>query len=261
MGMDEHYPATMKMDIVEGRGFLRSDTAVVMINQKAKEMMGLDNPIGQTINAYGNKRIVGVMKDFNFKSIHNEIEPMVILNPKQMNQVYLKYEDSYKGSIVQTIEATWKELFPNKEFDYHFLAQDFDELYRAEERTKRLSTYFAVLAIIISSLGLFGLVSYAMEQRMKEIGIRKALGASVQTLFFLLTKDFTKLVLISLAISIPLGWYGMNRWLSGFAYHIELSIGMFVLAGLSALIITVLTVSYQSIQASTNNPVKTLRNE
>lgn len=261
MGMDENYANTMEMKILEGRNFLRSDTSVVMINEKAKEIMGLENPVGQTINAYGDKRIVGVMKDFHFKSVHTKIEPMIILNPKEMGLLYVKYEPSYEGSIVQTMETTWDELFPNREFSYDFLAQDFDELYDAEERTKTLSIYFAVLAIIISCLGLFGLVSYAMEQRLKEVGIRKALGASVRTLFFLLTTDFTKLVLISLLISIPAGWYAMSQWLDSFAYHIDLSVGIFALAAFSALLITILTVSYQSIKASTSNPVRALRNE
>ena len=261
MGMGEHYMSTMEMTVLEGRGFLASDSAVVMINEKASEVMGLDDPVGKTMNAFGNKRIVGVVKDFNFKSIHTEIEPIIIFKPDQLSQVYIKYEANQESNIVQSMERAWKNVFPNRDFGYSFLAQDFEELYNAEQRTKKLSTYFAILAIIISCLGLFGLVSYATEQRMKEIGIRKALGASVRTLFLLLTSDFTKLVLISLFISIPLSWYAMSKWLEGFAYRIELSVGTFILAAISALIITLLTVSYQSIKASTSNPVKALRNE
>ncbi len=261
MGMDEHYPATMEMNILEGRSFLEADTATVMINEKAKAMMGLENPVGQTITAFGEQRIVGVIEDFNFKSIHSEIEPMVIFKFDRMNRVYVKYEPSQKDAIVATLENSWNKIFPEREFSYDFLEEDFQELYEAEQRTSTLSTYFAILAIIVSCLGLFGLVSYAMEQRMREIGIRKVLGASVSNLFVLLTGDFTKLILISLVISMPLGWYAMNQWLNGFAYHIELSIGMFVLSAFSALVITLLTVSYQSIRASTNNPVRALRNE
>lgn len=261
MGVDEHYMSTMGMTILEGREFLASDSAVVMINERAKEIMGLEEPVGQTITGGGELRIVGVVKDFNFKSIHTAIEPIVIFKLNQMSQVYVKYQAGEETQVVRDMEKAWAKVFPNREFDYYFLQADFDELYDAEARTSKLSTYFATLAIIISCLGLFGLVSYAMEQRMKEIGIRKALGASVNSLFMLLTKDFTKLVLISLVISIPLGWYAMNQWLDGFAYRVSLSAGIFLLSAASALMITLLTVSYQSIRASRSNPVKALRNE
>ncbi len=262
MSIDEHYMSTMKMNVLEGRGFLEADTAVVMINERAKEMMGLDEPVGKTISSfYGDARIVGVVQDFNFKSIHNEIEPIIIIKREGLSRVYVKYADTHQGQIAGTMKSSWDELFPDKEFHFDFLQQDFDDLYSAEERTSRLSTYFAILAIMISCLGLFGLVSYATEQRTREIGIRKALGASVKTLFLLLTKDFAKLVLISLFISIPLGWYAMDSWLDNFAYHTHLGPGVFVISALAALAITFVTVSYQSIMASTNSPVKALRNQ
>lgn len=261
MGVDEHYMPAMEMNILEGRGFLEADTAVVIINQKAKEMMGLDDPVGKSITYSGQKRIIGVVQDFNFKSIHSEIEPIVIFKLDGLRRVYVKYSPNYEGSIAQTMEDTWAGLFPDKEFHYNFLQKDFDEMYDAEERTSKLSTYFAILAVLISCLGLFGLVAYATEQRTREIGIRKALGASVKTLFLLLTQDFARLVIISLFISIPLGWYAMDNWLQNFAYHTELSVGIFALSALSALAITFITVSYQSIKASTGSPVKALRNQ
>ncbi|OEK05585.1 hypothetical protein BFP71_14070 [Roseivirga misakiensis] len=261
MGMDHNYVKTMDMTILEGRDFLYTDTAAVLINEKAKALMGMDDPVGKTMSAYGDRRIVGVIKDFNFKSIHTEIEPLVILHRKDLGLALIKYEDAYAGDVIKTVEKKWGEVFPSKSFNYGFLEQDFSELYVAEERTKKLSTYFAVLAIIISCMGLFGLVSYAVEQRKKEVGIRKVLGASVAKLFLLMTNDFAKLVLISLAVSIPVGRYAMSLWLEGFAYRIELSAETYILSGLIALAITILTVSYQSIRAATNNPVTTLRNE
>ncbi|MCE7995368.1 MAG: FtsX-like permease family protein [Roseivirga sp.] len=262
MGVDEHYMSTMQMRLIEGREFLEADTAVVMINQRAKEMMGLDEPIGKSITSfYGEARIVGMVNDFNFKSIHSEIEPIVIFKLDRLSRVYVKYEDTYQGKIAATMEGVWNELFPDKEYHFDFLQQDFDDMYNAEERTSKLSTYFAILAVMISCLGLFGLVSYATEQRTREIGIRKALGASVKTLFLLLTKDFAKLVLLSLLLSIPLGWYAMDSWLQNFAYHTRLDIGIFVISGIAALAITFVTVSYQSIRASTSSPVKALRNQ
>ena len=150
---------------------------------------------------------------------------------------------------------------PDREFDYYFLDDDFAKLYQAEDRTKILSSYFAIFAILISCLGLFGLVSYATEQRTKEVGVRKVLGASVNNLFLLLTGDFTKLVLISLLFSIPLGWFVMSKWLDNFAFRIDLTAGIFILAAISALLIALITVSYQTIKASISNPVLALRNE
>jgi len=261
MSMDHRYMDAMKMNILEGRGFLPTDSAVLIINEKAKEVMGLENPVGLTMTARGERRIVGVVKDFNFKSIHTPIEPMVIILRKNLNRVYIKYAPEYEDRIAATVQSTWQEIFPEREINYYFLDQDFQEMYDAEKRTSLLSTCFAVLAIIISCLGLFGLVSYAMEQRLKEIGIRKALGASVGNLFVLLTGDFTKLVFISLVISVPISWFAINGWLENFAYHITISWWVFVVSAIAAMGITLLTVSYQSIKASRTNPVKALRHE
>ena len=202
-----------------------------------------------------------MVEDFNFKSIHTAIEPIVIFKLSGLNRVYIKYEPDEANNIVSTVEEVWSKFLPDREFDYYFLDEDFDRMYEAEERTSKLSTYFAGLAIIISCLGLFGLVSYATEQRTKEVGVRKVLGASVQNLFLLLTGDFLRLVLISFIISIPIGWYTMDKWLAGFAYHIDLSVWIFVFSGAATLGIALLTVSYQSIRASISNPVRALRYE
>ena len=261
MGIDEHYMTTMEMNIIEGRPFSHTDSAVVFINEKAQEIMGLKDPVGELITANGERKIVGVVEDFNFKSIHTAIEPIVIFKLSGLNRVYIKYEPDEANNIVSTVEGVWSKLLPDREFDYYFLDEDFDRMYEAEERTSKLSTYFAGLAIIISCLGLFGLVSYATEQRTKEVGVRKVLGASVQNLFLLLTGDFLRLVLISFIISIPIGWYAMDKWLAGFAYHIDLSVWIFVFSGAATLGIALLTVSYQSIRVSISNPVRALRYE
>lgn len=261
MSVDENYISTMEMEVVEGRGFLPSDSAVVMINEKAREIMRLQDPVGQSIDGGGPLRIVGVVKDFNFKSVHTAIEPIIIMKQDELNMVYIKYEKGNEASVIAGMETVWKDVLPDRDLDYTFLQRDFDELYSAEKRTSELSTYFAILAIIISCLGLFGLVSYALEQKTKEVGIRKVLGASVKSLFFLLTVDFTKLVLISIVLSVPLAWYAMNQWLHGFAYRISISWWIFAVAGLVAMAITMATVSYQSIRVSQRNPVKSLRNE
>ncbi len=261
MGVDEHYLSTMEMKITEGRDFLSTDSATLIINERAREMMGLENPVGQTITAYGEHRIVGVVDNFNFKSIHSEIEPLVIFRLFRPNRVYVRFDPKEEANITSKIEKVWADMFPNSEFNSYFLDTDFNEMYEAEERTGRLSTYFAVLAIIISCLGLFGLVSYATEQRRKEIGIRKVLGASIPGLFVLLTTDFTRLVLISLVIAIPFSWYAMNGWLEGYAYRVDISIWIFIASAALAMLIALATVSYQSIKASISNPVNALRNE
>lgn len=261
MGMDEHYSATMEMKMVEGRSFVHTDSAAVIINEKAREVMGLKDPVGQSIDAGGDWKIVGVVKNFNFKSIHTPIEPLLIFNETNLNRVFIRFEPGEEGNIVSTVSQVWDQFFPDREFDFYFLDEDFDRLYAAEARTSKLATYFAVLAVLISCLGLFGLVSYATEQRTKEIGIRKALGASVQNLFLLLTYDFTRLVLFSLVVSIPLGWYVMSQWLENYAYRIDLSIWVFAISATLAMFIALVTVSYQSIRASVSNPVQALRDE
>lgn len=261
MGVDEHYLSTMQMNIKEGRDFLSTDSATLIINERAKEIMGLEDPVGQTITAFGDRRIVGVVDDFNFKSIHTEIEPLIIFRLSNPSRVYVRYDPNEEANISSKIEEVWTELFPNTEYNRYFLDSDFNEMYEAEERTGKLSTYFAVLAIIISCLGLFGLVSYATEQRSKEIGIRKVLGASIPRLFMHLTADFTRLVIISLLVAIPVSWLAMNSWLDGYAYRVEISIWIFIVSALLAILIALVTVSYQSIRASISNPVHALRNE
>ncbi len=263
MGCDENYLKTMQMELLEGRHFSSSDSMVVMLNEKAVEVMKLKNPVGQSIQGGGDieMRIVGILKDFNFKSIHNDIEPLIVFKLLEPRRIYIKYDPADRDLAVENLTKTWNDFFPGRTLDFSFLDEDFNELYQSEQRTSRLATYFAVLAILISSLGLFGLVAYATEQRSKEIGIRKVLGASVSSLFLLLTSDFTKLVLISLVVAIPIGWYSMDSWLQGFAYRTELELWIFGIAGVVALLIALATVSYQSLKASNSNPAKVLRTE
>ncbi len=262
MAMDEHYMPTMEMKMADGRGFVQTDSLAVIINETAQEVMKLQDPVGQVITGGQSEyTIVGVVEDFNFKSIHTPVEPLVIFKSSGLNRVFIKYDPAEEKNIVATLEGIWSRHFPDREFDYYFLDTDFDEMYAAEQRTRTLSTCFAVLAILISCLGLFGLVSYATEQRRKEIGIRKVMGATVSSLFMLLTSDFTRLVLVSLLIAMPVGWYAMDQWLENFAYRTGISPWIFILSAASALSIAVITVSYQSIRASTRNPVHALRNE
>ncbi len=261
MSVDEHYMPTMEMNVIDGRQFVHTDTSVVIINERAKEIMGLEDPVGQSLSGRNDYRIVGVVSDFNFKSIHTAIEPIVIFKSDELSRVYIRYDPMEQAEISERIESVWMDFFPDREFNIYYLDEDFNDMYDAEMRTSKLSTYFAGLAIIISCLGLFGLVSYATEQRTKEIGIRKVLGASISNLFLLLTYDFTRLVLIALVIAIPVGWYAMNQWLDSYAYRIDISVWVFILSAITAVLIAVATVSYQSVRASISNPVRALRNE
>lgn len=261
MSIDQHYVPTMQMRIVDGRNFINNDTASVLINQRAAEIMGMDDPVGKTLSGNNDYKIVGLLDNFNFKSIHSSIEPIVIFYSSNLSRAYIKYDPLQEEVLREKIAGIYNEVLPNMEFSLYYLDTDFDELYEAEQRTSTLTSYFASLAIFISCLGLFGLVAYAVEQRKKEISVRKVLGASVPKLFMLLAFDFSKLVLVSLIISLPLGWLVMDQWLDNYAYRINLSLWIFAAAALAALAITFLTVSYQSLKASLSNPVNALRNE
>ena len=264
--VDHGYIPTMEIEMAEGRNFseeIASDSNAVIINQQALKTIGYEKPLGAYLRA-GDKQytIVGVAKDFHFKSIHQAIEPLVMfMNPQQLNRTVVKIDGQQVGDAMVKIEDQWKKLNPKNTFSASFLDEDFNKMYAAEEQTAILFKYFASLAIIISCLGLFGLASFVAEQRVKEISIRKVFGAPVRGLFYLVSKDFTKLVLISFFISIPLGWYLMTMWLDSFAYRVNLGISIFLLSGVLALVIALATVSYQSIKAAMANPAKILRNE
>ncbi|ELR70142.1 putative ABC transporter permease [Fulvivirga imtechensis AK7] len=264
--VDPGYITTMQIEMAEGRNFseeIASDSNAVIINQQALKTIGYEKPIGGRLRA-GDKQytIVGVAKDFHFKSIHQPIEPLIMfMSPQQLSRTVVKIDGRQVGDAMAKIEGQWQKLNPKKTFRASFLDEDFDKLYAAEKRTATLFKYFATLAIIISGLGLFGLASFIAEQRTKEISIRKVFGAPVRGLFYLVSKDFTRLVLISFIISVPVGWYLMTMWLNSFAYRINLGVSIFLVSGGMALAIALATVSYQSITAAMANPAKILRNE
>ncbi len=261
-GVDEHYMSAMNMRLVDGRGFTRNDSLGVIINERAAEIMGFDDPVGQTIESGDDKlTIIGVVANFNFKSIHTAIEPLLIYLASDPGRVFIRYKPGNEERIREIAESTWTSNFPDLVFQLYYLDDDWSDMYQAEERTARLSTFFAAIAIIVSCLGLFGLVSYTAEKRTREIGIRKVLGASVPRIFVMLATDFTRLILASLILSIPIGWYLMNRWLEGYAYHIEMSWVTVAFTVVGVLLITLGTISYQSIKISMTNPVNVLKSE
>lgn len=255
---------TMQIQLIAGRDFTPSDSgARYLINESAAKLMNLKNPVGTELSyQIGKGPIVGVMKDFHLRSLHEPIQPLVVsLYPKWTNFFLIKTRPSQTDKAIRIAEQTAKQLNPAYPFTYHFLDDDYEELYRSETLVNTLINYFGLLAILISCLGLFGLATFTAEQRAREIGVRKVLGASVTSIVALLSTDFLKLILVAILIASPLAWYGLNQWLQNFAYHITITWWVFVLAGLAATTITLLTVSFQSIKAALMNPVKSLQSE
>jgi putative ABC transport system permease protein len=263
--VDNDYIKTLGMKIVAGRDFspkIASDSQGLIINQTLVEKLHLKNPVGQKI-ANGNTifPVIGVVQDFNFESLHDSVGGLVMRLGRSSSIVSVKINTANAGNVIPNVEALWKKLAPAQPIRYTFLDESFAAMYADVQSMGRIFTTFAVLAIVIACLGLFALSAFIAEQRGKEIGIRKVLGASVQGITTLLSKDFVKLVLIAIVIATPAGWWGMTKWLEGFAYKVPLSWWMFAAAGLLAIIIALATVSFQAIKAAIANPVKSLRSE
>ena len=204
--------------------------------------------------------VVGVVKDFNFESLKDKVRPMVIRLTTEANNLYVRY-DAPSQEIISKLQVAWKELAPNEPFEYTFLDQEYDELFRSEQRLGALFTVLAGLAIFISCMGLFGLAAFMAEQRIKEIGIRKAMGATTMSLMKLLSAEFMKLLGIAFVIAVIPSWYFMSGWLEEFAYRIDLHWMVFLLSGALSMVIAWLTVSFQAYKVATANPVSSLRNE
>jgi putative ABC transport system permease protein len=210
-------------------------------------------------------QIVGVVKNFNYESLHHPIRPFgfSVTNffANKYNYVIARLRTNEYSKALAEVEKTWAMVNPGTPFIYSFLDQDFQKNYEKEQHTSRITIYFTIIAILIACLGLFGLAAFYAEQRTKEIGIRKVLGASVGSVTALLSKDFIRLVIVAIIVASPIAWYVMNQWLQNFTYRIQISWWMFVAAGILAILIAVMTVSFQSIKAALVNPVKSLRSE
>ncbi len=265
---DDAMAKTMGLEILQGRDFDLSkyptDSTAAIINESAVALMGFKEPLGQIIKDNGIEwTVVGVVKDFVFNSPFQKTEPLVIEGASAwFNVIHMKLNqvNSTKENLAQ-VGALFKKYNPEYPFDFEFVDAKYAEKFNDQKRTGKLAGLFTLLTIIISCLGLFGLASYMAENRIKEIGIRKVLGASVTTITTLLSKDFLKLVLIAIVIAVPVSWYFMGKWLADFAYRITISWWMFAAAGSITLLIALLTVSYQAIKAARANPVKSLRTE
>mgnify|MGYP001307795365 CR=1 FL=1 len=280
MVVDEGYVGAMRMEVLTGRGFSKdfSDSLSVVLNEKAVRDLGFSTPesaIGQRVTMTGslfnpdesdvNFNVIGIVRDFHFQSLHEPIVPLFMIyhqiNGGVDGLLSVRVQPDQFQGFLQAASAKWTELLPDQPFRYTFLDADLAALYKDEQRAKRLFVLFAGLAIFIACIGLLGLAAYLTRQRTKEIGIRKVLGASIFSITSLLAKDFLKLVFIAIALASPLAWWGMSKWLGDFAYRTQIGIGVFILGGICAVGVALLTVSFQSIRAALANPVKSLRSE
>jgi hypothetical protein len=257
----------MKVQMVGGREFspgFATDTVGYIVNESAARKMGMKDAVGQSLTFWQRKgTIIGVVKDFHFNSLHVPIEPLILHygEGQSWGNILVRTKPGQTKPALASLEKLCRQLNPGFPFTYKFSDEEYSKLYRSEQVVTKLSTCFAFLAIFISCLGLLGLAIFTAEQRTKEIGIRKVLGASVQGIIVMLSKDFLKLVLVALVIASPLAWYSMNSWLQDYAYRIHISWWIFLAAGLAAILITLLTISFQAIKAALSNPVKSLRTE
>ncbi len=264
--IDDTYLKTMGMKLVEGRNFsykMAADTqGSVIINQTLAKKLNLKNPIGAHItNGYNKMTVIGVVEDFNFESMRGHIDPIILNFGLSPSIVSVKVSGTDMKNTLANITALWTKYSPDQPIRYTFLDEQFANMYADVQRTGSIFTSFAVLAIIIACLGLFALSAFMAEQRSKEIGIRKVLGATVTNITGLLSIDFVKLVLIAIVIASPIAWWAMSKWLQDFAYRAPISWWIFVLSGVMAIVIALFTVSFQSIKAALMNPVKSLKSE
>jgi putative ABC transport system permease protein len=273
---DENYLQTLKIKLLAGRALTMADTAVkentakLVINETALKALRIpvEEATGKVLRSQFRERdftftIVGVMQDFNFEKLGSSIDPfaVTIAAPNELAQVVADVESGDYGAFLQKAEALWKNTVPGLPFEFSFLDQDFEKLYLSEQTLSRIISAFTFMAILISCLGLFGLSAFTAEQRTKEIGVRKILGANTGSIVVLLSREFVSLVILSLLIASPLAWWGMKKWLENFAYQVDLGWGVFLMTALVAVGVAFLTVSFQSVKAALANPVKSLRSE
>ena len=264
---DAHFASAYNIKLTQGRFFdpkLTTDTAnSIVINEALAQYLGWKDPVGKKLEIYQARKgsVIGVMKDFNFASLREKIQPLAIILNDNPLYVSIKLKASATQITLNAIQKQWKEFDDEFPFDYFFMDEQLNKFYQSDQRLLRVISIFATLAIVIACIGLFGLSIYTAKQRTKEIGIRKVLGASVTGVVALLSKEFIKLVSIAILIASPIAWWAANKWLQDFAYRINIGWGIFVSAGVIALLIAMLTVSFQAVKAAAANPVRSLRTE
>lgn len=272
--IEPNFMQTLGIPLLQGRTFYdnnHTDSTSVILNETAIKQLGLttNNAIGKTVkydigDYHGALQIIGVVKDFNFESLHNRIEPFGFTHTIMGNRfgfLIVSVQSANYAPVLKKIQQSWSKLFPNNPFKYTFLDQDFQRNYEKEQRTSGIIEAFTSIAILIACLGLFGLSAFSAEQRIKEIGIRKVLGASSSEITLLLSKNFLTLVGIAIVIALPAGWYMMNQWLQAFAYRATVSWWLFAVSAVAAILVALATISFQSVKAAIANPIKSLRTE
>ena len=274
--VDHDYIKTLRLIVNKGRDFsteFPSDSSAVILNQTAVDRLGLSaDPIGQRIETFGEDgelstenrvtwTIIGVVDDFHFSSMREGISALGLFLGPSDGSVCFRFKPENTTDVIQSIEQVWKQMAAGQPFQYSFLDEDFESMYQSEEKLGNIFGIFSCLAIIIACLGLFALTAFTAEQRTKEIGIRKVLGASVRSVVLMLSKDFSRLVLIAFVISSPLAWFAVSWWLEGYTYKVDMNVFVFLIAGIVAFVIAVTTMGYQAFRAANVDPVKSLKNE
>lgn len=266
--VDDDYIKTLGIKMLQGRNFSNNspaDSFAIIINEAAVQQLGWtnDNAIGKTVVRSGQKefQVVGVVGDFNYASVKQKVAPLIMILGHNEGGFILKIKTADVNGLLTELNNLWKSFSPKGPLEYSFLDEQFATMYASEQRTQQIFSVFAVIAIIIASLGLFGLSAFVIEQRNKEIGIRKVLGASVKQVLVMVSKDFLILVGLAFIIAIPVTWWAMHQWLQDFAYRINIPVSIFILSGLAAIGIAMLTISFQAIKAAISNPVKSIRTE
>jgi putative ABC transport system permease protein len=270
--VDNDFIPTLKMQVLQGRNFSKefSDSSSVILNETAAKQIGWKNAVGKYLQYPGNSqrfRVIAVAKDFNVASLHDVVEPFALFHTTSKtynlghSYISVRFQPGNMNEYLRGLQNEWKNFVPATPFDYSFLDSEFDSLYGSEQRMGKVFGIFTTLSVFVACLGLFGLSVYTAERRKKEIGVRKVLGASVRAVVSLLSKEFVKLVFVAAIVAFPIAWWAMNSWLQDFAYRITIQWWAFAFAALLALVIALLTVSFQAIKAAMANPVKSLRTE
>ena len=270
--VDLDYIKTLGIKMAAGRDFSKdmlTDSTALIINEAAAKLLAFPNPLNQPLyepqdnmaKVLKKYHIIGVIRDFNFKSLKENVTPMILFLGEDRGALSIRVNSANAATLLPQVKNAWQKVSPNQQFSYSFMDEDFDAIYRSEQRMGKISVSFTSLAIVIACLGLFGLAAYAAEQRNKEIGIRKVLGANLANIVGMLSRDFIKLVLIAILVASPLAWLAMHYWLQGFAYHQNMQLWVIALAGSAAILIAFVTISFQSVKAALTNPVKSLKSE
>jgi ABC-type antimicrobial peptide transport system permease subunit len=263
LNTDKDFISTMNVQLTDGHNFdgTPADVTSVILNETAVKSMNIINPVGKTCNVAGARRtIIGVVRDFHFKNLHSSIEPLAIVSSDWRNALYVRTSANAASQAIMSVEKLWNQYEAELPFTYQFVDDEFDAIYKTDLRTGILFRYFAMIAILISCIGLFGLVTFTAETKTKEIGIRKVLGASVSDIVAMLSKEFLILVGVAMLIAFPLAYYWLDRMLQDYAYRIDIRWWMFGLAGIITVVLTVLTVGWQAVKAATANPVEAITN-